>query len=94
MVCTGLRVSNCFTAARLEQAIYAYSTPICTTKAGESMTEAKQQFTYATILLRRDHLRQPALLDPLFPNRTYYLPKLSQAQKHPAKEGDEHRATG
>ncbi len=56
------------------------------------MTEAKQQYTYANVPLRREHLRQPALLETMFPNRLYYLPKIAPGQEAFIYDADQWQA--
>ena len=43
--------------------------------------EAGQPFTSATVPLRREYFRQPVLLDPFFPERSYLLPKIVPGQE-------------
>ena len=50
---------------------------------------AQQIFTEVTVPLRREYLRQPSLLDPLFPGRAYFLPKIVPGQEARISDADQ-----
>jgi hypothetical protein len=59
------------------------------------MTEARtarKRFTYANVPLRRDHLRQPALLDPwnMGKEKTYPLPLVVPGEEARIVDADYH----
>ena len=56
------------------------------------MTETQvkpQLYTTATVPLRSEHLHQPALCDPLFPGRVYFLPAATEGQLVRVYDADE-----
>jgi hypothetical protein len=53
---------------------------------------ARQPYTVANVPLRREHLRQPALLDPWYPNtvKTYPLPLVVPGEEAKVVDSDYH----